>query len=93
MFFKNVYWNDCVGNLEILDDKIIFYDDKMSMNDFNCKKEIPINRIDKKKLKKDLLDMKKPLTICIEYDKTNFEFSFVCDDDYKKFIREIQSIL
>ena len=49
MFFKNVYWNDYIGNLEILDDKIIFYDDKMSMNDFNCKKEILINRIDKKK--------------------------------------------
>ena len=53
MSFKNVIWNGCVGNLEIVGKKIIFCDDKKSMNDFNCKIEIPINKYDKKKIKQD----------------------------------------
>ena len=86
MSFENVTWNGCVGNLEIVGEKIIFCDNKQSVNDFNCKIEIPIDKIDMQKLKNDLLDMKKPLIIHIENSKVDFEFNFDFIDEYKQFV-------
>ena len=37
MFYKNVTWNDCVGNLEISGVKIIFCADEKSVNGRNKK--------------------------------------------------------
>ena len=93
MSFKNVIWNGCVGNLEIVGEKIIFCDDKKSMNDFNCKIEIPINKYNKKKLKQDSLEMENNSIVSIENDNVKFEFAFGFIDDYKQFINDIQSIL
>ena len=93
MLYKNVTWNDCVGNLEISGGKIIFCADEKSVNGRNQKIEIPINEINKQKLKKDLFEMKKPLPITLENEKDSFEFNFGFDEVYNQFINVIESKL
>lgn len=93
MSFEKVTWNGCAGNLEIVGEKIIFCDNKQSVNDFNCKIEIQINKIDKQKLKKDLFEMKNPLPITLKNEKARFEFDFGFDNVYNQFINDIESKL
>ena len=91
MSFKNVTWNGCVGNLEIVGEKIIFCDDEKSVNDTCCKIEISINEIDKEKLKKYLLYTKDLSTVEIETTTGEYRFIFGHDDVYKEFIGLIQA--
>ena len=93
MFYKNVIWNDYVGNLEIAGGKIIFSADEKSVNGRNKKIEIPINEINKQKLKKDIFEMKNPLPITLENEKDSFEFNFGFGKVYNQFINDIESKL
>lgn len=91
MLYKNVTWNDCVGNLEISGGKIIFCADEKSVNGRNQKIEIPINEINKQKLKKDLFAMKNLFAVHIENSKANFEVYFGYTNGYKRFADDIFS--
>lgn len=93
MSFENVTYNNCVGNLEIIDKKIVFCDDEKSVNDTHYKIEIPINEIDREQLKKYLLETKDLLTVVIETTIEKYEFIFGYDDVYKEFINSIQALI
>ena len=86
MIFKNIIYKDIIGNIEIVGKKIIFYSDQKSINENNCKIEIPINEINKEELKKELLKNNRLLNITIITAAREYEFTFGFEDIYNKFV-------
>lgn len=89
MIYKNVYFNDFVGNLEIKGEKLVFCNDKNSINSGHYTLEIPIKNIDKQKLKKEGAKMGE---IDIETKNGKYHFQFNFNGDSEKFINEITKL-
>lgn len=75
-----------VGNIEFKSDKIVFKDDKSSVNDEPCEIEIPICNIVTEKLKEYIMRKRDCQKIIIETKNDKCEFEFNLHDDYEKFI-------